>query len=70
MPDDAEGPDEYEVVDHDTLSVDVDREGVCRVLGVPRDAVLAIPVVAFERMLTEVYGEGLSRRPMDLDEEG
>ena len=58
------------MVDRDTLKVDVDREGVCRVLGVSRDAILAIPIADFERMMTEVFSEGLSRRPMDERDDG
>lgn len=63
MPDDDE--DSPEVTDTDTLSIDIDREGVCRALGVARGSLIVVPVEDFERMLTEVFGEGLSRRPMD-----
>ena len=43
------------------VTAEIDDEGVVRIPLVPRNSLLVIQVETLERMLTAVYGEGLSR---------
>lgn len=56
-------PDDFEAYGgEDGVEAEVDSEGIVRIPLVPRKALIVIQVETLERMLTAVYGEGLSAR--------